>query len=335
MKIPVHQIENYTDAHQLNVRNVPVIKRGYYFVDDSVSIDGDAPKKFISIYDYHLLNHKHKSNRKNWIHYIAKTGHKWYPTESITELLMNKLGMIFGLTMADSRIAMIGGQLRFLSRYFLHPSQEELVHGADILAGYLNETTRYVEEVDEQKMTRDLFTLQVIEDAVASLFPDQNDEIMHELVRLAIFDAFVGNNDRHFFNWGVIRSVENRFQPFFSPVYDTARGLFWNYSESKIKDIVEVNKTAESHIRKYCKESRPKIGWEGKKNPNHFQLFEQIYTNEFHITKEEVRESLTLDILERMITEVRQHFQPLMSVNRVTLICKCLEYRFSELRKLL
>jgi len=120
---------------------------------------------------------------------------------------MNRLGVIFGLTMADSQIAMIGGQLRFLSRYFLHPAQEELVHGADILAGYLNESTRYVEEVDEQKMTRDLFTLQVIEDAVASLFLYQKDEILHELVKLIIFDALVGNNDRHFFNWGVIRSV--------------------------------------------------------------------------------------------------------------------------------
>jgi hypothetical protein len=83
-----------------------------------------------------------------------------------------------------------------------------------------------VEEVDEQKMTRDLFTLQVIEEAVANLFLYQKDEIMHELSRLVIFDAVVGNNDRHFFNWGVIRSVESNFQPFFSPVYDTARGLF-------------------------------------------------------------------------------------------------------------
>lgn len=96
-----------------------------------------------------------------------------------------------------------------------------------------------------------------------------------------------------------------------------------------------MNKTVDRHIRKYCKDSRPKIGWEGEKNPNHFQLFERIYTNEFHIKKEEVRDLLPLAILERMITEVRQNFQPLMSVNRVTLICKCLEYRFNELRKLL
>lgn len=96
VKIPIHRIENYTDAHRLGVCNVPVIKRNDYFVDDSITVDGDAPKKFIGIYDHNLIKTKHKTNRKNWIRYIAKTGHKWYPQESITELLLNRLGVIFG-----------------------------------------------------------------------------------------------------------------------------------------------------------------------------------------------------------------------------------------------
>ncbi len=335
MKIPVHKIENYTASYLMDVKTIPDIKRVNYFVDDTVSVDGDAPKKFIGVYDHELLGNRHKANRKNWIRYIAKTGHKWYPIESITELMLNRLGIIFGLNMAESKIAMIGGQLRFLSRYFLHTGKDELVHGAEILAGYLNESPHYVEEVDELKMTRDLFTLQVIEEAVANIFPLQKDEVMHELSRLVIFDAVVGNNDRHFFNWGVIRSIDSSFQPYFSPVYDTARGLFWNYSESKIIDIVEVNKTTDSHIRKYCKDSRPKIGWEGAKNPNHFNLFKHIYENEFHISKDEVRLLLAPDVLERMKAEVRENFHSLMSVNRIALICKCLDYRFNELRILL
>lgn len=335
MKMPIHKIENFTDSRLMSVMNVPIIKTGNYFVDDTVSIDGDAPKKFIGVYDNKLLEHRHKKKRKNWIRYIAKSGHKWYPIESVTELMLNRLGVIFGLNMAESSIAMIGGQLRFLSRYFLHSDKEELVHGADILAGYLNESPRYVEEVDEQKMTRDLFTLQVIEKSIETLFLYQKEEIMKDLVKLIIFDALVGNNDRHFFNWGVIRSLDNNFQPYFSPVYDTARGLFWNYSENKVKDIVEVNHTIDSHIRRYCKSSRPKIGWEGENNPNHFQLFQQIYSNEFYITKDEVKNLLMHTVLEQMNKEIRQNFQPIMSVNRITLICKCLEYRFNELKKIL
>ncbi len=334
-KIPIHKIENYTGMHLLDVPGVPVIKRCNYFVDNSITVDGDAPKKFIGVYDHQLLGSKHKTNRKNWIRYIAKTGHKWYPIESITELLLNRLGIIFGLRMAESRVARIGGQLRFLSRYFLNPEKEELVHGADILAGYLNESPHYVEEVDEQKLTRDLFTLQVIEDAVANLFLYQKDEIMHDLVKLIIYDALVGNNDRHFFNWGVVRSIENRYQPRFSPIYDTARGLFWNYSESRLTDIVEINKTTDNHIKKYCNSSRPKIGWEGEKDPNHFHLFEKIYKNEYFISANEIKSLLLQPVLDQMIQEITCNFLPLMSVNRVTMICKCLEYRFSEMRKVL
>jgi len=336
LKIPIHKIENFTDAHHLDVRGVPVLKRSNYFVDDSVTVDGDAPKKFVGIYDHQLLGQKHKTNKNNWIRYIAKTGHKWYPIESITELLLNKLGMIFGLNMAESRIAMMGGQLRFLSRYFLNPNKEELVHGADILAGYLNEESPiFVEEVDKQKLTSEWFTLQFVDSAVTNMFPYQKDDIMHKLSMLVIFDAFVGNNDRHFFNWGVVRPIDGSFQAYFSPVYDTARGLFWNYSENKVNDIVEINKTTDAHIRKYCQESRPKIGWEGERKLNHFKLFEKIYTNEFFVSREEIRELLAPSLLGQMVAEVRHNFCTLMTKNRIMIICKCLEYRFNELRRLL
>ena len=333
MNIPIHKIENFTDKQLLCVKNVPVLKQGNYFVDDLITVGGDAPKKFVGVYDYPLPNHKRKANRDNWVRYIAKTGHKWYPVESITELLMNNLGVIFGLRMADSRIAMMGGQLRFLSRYFLNPNKEELVHGADIIAGYLNESTSFVEEVDRQKLTREWFTLQLVDNAVSSIFPYQKEEIMHELCRLVIFDALIGNNDRHFFNWGVIRSIDGSFQPYFSPVYDTARGLFWNYPESRLTDIIDINKTVDAHIRKYCNQSRPKIGWEGEMNLNHFMLFEKIYRNEFYISEKEIKEILDTSLIERMLAEVRQNYRSIMTENRIMMICKCLEYRFNELRK--
>ena len=237
--------------------------------------------------------------------------------------------------MAESRIVMMGGQLRFLSRYFLNPIKDELVHGADILAGYLEDSPLFVEEVDKQKLTGEWFTLQFVDAAVTSMFPDKKDDIMHKLSMLVIFDAFVGNNDRHFFNWGVVRSIDGSFQPYFSPVYDTARGLFWNYSENKVRDIVEINKTTDAHIRKYCHESRPKIGWEGEKRLNHFKLFEKIYTNEFYVTSAEIRELLVPSLLEQMIAEVRHNFCTFMTKNRIMMICKCLEYRFNGLRRIL
>lgn len=334
MKIPIHDIENYTGGSTLRLSGIPIIKRKDYFLEDK-QIDGDAPKAFVGLYDHRMLDSKHKANKCNWIRYIAKTGHKWYPIESVTELLLNKLGVVFGLGMAESRLAIMRGQLRFLSRYFLNPSREELVHGADILAGYFNETSQFVEDVDKEKLTREFFTLQVIEDAVSSMFLYEKEDILKELAKLVIYDALVGNNDRHFFNWGVIRSVDNSFRPRFSPVYDTARGLFWNYSEEKLRDVVEVNKTVDTHLKKYCKNSRPKIGWEGEKNLNHFQLFEKIYKNEFYITQSEIKELLLPSVLDKMLNVIQTEFAPLMSKNRIYLICRCLTHRFNVMTGLL
>ena len=335
MKIPIHKIENYSSNRWLTVFGVPTIKRCNYFVDDSVTINGDAPKKFIGVYSYPLPEHKRKRHKSNWVRYIAKTGQKWYPVESITELLLNNLGTIFGLSMAESKIAMIGGQLRFLSRYFLNSRKEELVHGADIIAGYLNESPDYVEKVDEQKLTRELFTLQFIEEAITNMFVYQKDDILHDLVRLIIFDAVVGNNDRHFFNWGVVKSIDSSFQPHLSPVYDTARGLFWNDSEEKLKTIIEINKNPEQYIRKYCKFSRPKIGWDGDKNINHFKLFGHIFKNRFYVTTEEVKKMIDVKVQEQMHVCINKNFDKLMTSNRRFIICECLKYRFNELRKFL
>lgn len=333
-RFPLHKIENFSDFYHLNVLNIPVIKNTNYFVDDTISIDGDAPKKFIGIYDYHLMAPKRKRNHKNWIRYIAKTGQKWYPIESITELLLNRLGTISGLKMSESRLVIIGGQLRFLSRYFLNSEKEELIHGADILAGFLNESIAFVEEVDRQKLTREFFTLQVIEEAISNLFLHQKDVIMKELIRLLLFDALVGNNDRHFFNWGIVKSISNEFQPYFSPVYDTARGLFWNYSEKRIRNIIEINKNVDDIIRKYCINSKPKIGWEGIPDINHFQLFINIYKKEYYISRNEIKSLLLPEVQDRMFHEIKSNFSSLMSENRLYMIYKCLEYRFNEMRNL-
>ena len=231
-QIPRHSIQNFSNKKSIYVKGIPTIKNCNYTTIHNISVSGDAPKAIIRI---HHPNQRHyfKKNKHRWSIYIAKTGHKWYPIESMTEYLLNLLGKDFGLNMAESSIAMIGGQLRFLSKYFLTTQWEELVHGADIFAGYLGDK-ELVEQIEEQQLSRDLFTLQFVEKAIDYQFSYQKSEIMNHLVRLLLYDALVGNNDRHFYNWGIIRSIKQSFQPHFSPVYDTARGLFWNDDDDKI-----------------------------------------------------------------------------------------------------
>lgn len=264
--------------------------------------------------------------------YIAKTGHKWYPIESITERLLCRLGEVFGLRMAESGLAMIGGQVRFLSKFFLNGIDEELVHGAEIFAGYIGDE-ELVTQIEEQQLSRDMFTLQFVDKAVEYQFSFCREDIMRDLVKMLLYDALVGNNDRHFYNWGVVRSITQAFQPYFSPVYDTARGLFWNDTDEKLENRYKNH--GNTYLKKYCEGSRPKIGWDGEKNINHFGLVGKIYSNEFFLRKNEIKALFLRSNLEKMFAVIDSEFSHLMSETRIKMIKLCLEYRYNTILELL
>ncbi|WP_299112887.1 hypothetical protein [uncultured Winogradskyella sp.] len=110
--------------------DIEIAKKHNYCVIKDVAVTGDAPKDIIRYYEY---GHSLKIKTKKWPIYIAKLGHKYYPLESITEQLISDVGKWYGFNLADSKICSIGGQIRFLSRYFLKKHTDELYHGADML----------------------------------------------------------------------------------------------------------------------------------------------------------------------------------------------------------
>ena len=332
IRFPRHQIERYSNSLRAVPAGITQVKRCNYSVYRGKTVMGDAPKELVRIYSYSKDNHFRKINVKRWPLYIAKTGHKWYPIESITERLLCRFGEVFGLRMAESGLAMIGGQVRFLSKFFLNGADEELVHGAEIFAGYIGDE-ELVAQIEEQQLSRDMFTLQFVEKSVEYQFAFCRDEIMREFIKMLLFDALVGNNDRHFYNWGVIRSITRAFQPYFAPVYDTARGLFWNDTDEKLENRYK-NHSA-SYLKKYCEGSRPKIGWDGEKNINHFGLVEKIYSNEFFLCKNEIKALFLQSNPKKMFEVIDSEFSHLMSETRIKMIKLCLEYRYNTIVELL
>lgn len=330
IKIPQHRIERCSGTER--VRGIQVIKRNNFRLVEGLTVIGDAPKVLVRIYKYSKENKYRKARCRKWPMYIVKTGHKWYPSETITERLLCRLGEVFGLQIAESDIAIIGGQVRFLSKYFLTSKTEELVHGADIFAGYIGDR-EFVEKIEEQEMARDLFTLQFVEKSIEYQFCFQKGEIMCELVKMLLFDILVGNNDRHFYNWAIIRSVTRDFAPRFSPVYDTARGLFWNNHDLQLTEKLKNN--TDAFIKKYCNSSRPKLGWENEKNINHFKLLQKIYENEFYLTQSEIKALFLQCNIERMFHVIDTEFANLMSADRISMIKKCLEFRYNEIREII
>lgn len=332
VKFPHHTIERYSSALRSAPEGISVIKRSNYFVVQGRTVMGDAPKALVRLYEYSKNNTFRKCNVNKWPLFIAKTGHKWYPVESITERLLCRIGEEFGIKMAESRLAVIGGQVRFLSKYFLNSKDEELVHGADIFAGYIGDEDLVI-QIEEQALSRDMFTVQFVNKALEYQFSYHREELIHEFVKMILFDALVGNNDRHFYNWGVIRSITQSFIPVFSPIYDTARGLFWNDTDEKLENRFKNN--VQAYIRKYCAGSRPKIGWEGEKDINHFKLVEKLYVSGEFMNKNEIK-ALFLQIdIQRMFVIIDNEFSRMLSPTRIEMIKLCLQYRYDTIMEIL
>jgi hypothetical protein len=303
-----------------DVASHPSIKhlREGYFCKLDVSVSGDAPKDFIAVYEY---GDGRKVTMSAWPTYIAKVGHKYYPNESITEHLMTRIGQLLGMEMAESRLMWVRGQLRFLSRYFLRPD-ESLVHGAEIFAGHLADKA-FVTQVELEKRERDIFTFQVIEEAVLSRFPDQADEIMQAFVRLLGFDTIVGNNDRHHFNWGVITQVTGKWKPRFSPIFDSARGLFWNDTEDR---LAKQEHRLNEFLDRYVRESYPLIGWDGLEKPNHFAVVRKV-VQDYSMYKPALHGLVQFDLPERVEKLLADEFKNLFSSRRQEFVVSCLKKR--------
>jgi hypothetical protein len=289
---------------------------------------GDAPKDFIKCYEYGVVP---KKRHDLWTNYIAKLGHKYYPNESITEELIAEIGRIYGFNMVESKLYKLGGQIRFLSKFF-NKKDEELVHGADLFAGYL-EDKAFVDDVEASGQSQNFFTIKFTKEVFDHEYEsDLAKTIYRDFMRMLFFDALVGNHDRHLYNWGVVRDIFGKNLPKYSPIYDSARGILWNDTEGKINGII-AEKREQAYVKKYCESAKPKIGLEGKDNINHFDIinkYKKTFANDeliMYIFKED-----RINVVKR---EIKLKFNGLMSDNRLSLINNILEYRYKRILNIL
>ena len=324
--VPIEKVRQKSGFTPAINRVVETLKTNNFYLDTR-PISGEAPKCFLYVYEFRNGNCR-KANKNTWIPYIAKFGHKWYPNESVTEYLFNRIGETLNINMAKSRLAVINGQLRFLSRYFLLNNEEILVHGAEIFSQWL-EDKAFVSEIERKKLEQDFFTFQSVEHALNKAFPQYGQVFLDSFVRLLILDALLGNNDRHHYNWAIIIHLKGTYPPRFSPIYDTARGLFWSTPEQNIKTWLSNQKQLTLQLEKYAEGAKPLTGWDDHSNINHFQLIELICQDGRF--KDVLKELIQLSHLDEIYRVIDTEFLFLMSPNRRHLIKTYLHLRFQRI----
>jgi hypothetical protein len=312
-------------------RHIKTIKKNeYYSLNESVG--GDAPKDVIKLYEYGRTK---KDNLKSWIRYIAKIGHKWYPNESITEQLLTEIGKCFGIKIANSKLVYAENYIRFLSEHF-HNEEQTLIHGANILSRFIKESDNsWIDDMDRNRTLKSEININDVIRAIENVFPDDFIAIINDFYHMILFDALTGNNDRHYYNWGVVTHIKNKHKPYFSPVYDTARALFWNESDNYIVSLQkEINNPNNLKINNYVIKSVPKLSVPNNKHCNHFDLVN--FLKEKNYISDEHKYIWTNEKnLEKVISVLNKDFKYLFIPERRVIIEKILRQRFNNLVQIL
>lgn len=271
--------------------------------------------------------------------YIAKKGRlKADARECVTEEIISKIGaMLPPVNMARSMLVRVSKQdVRFLSRNFVERGRFELLHGIELAARYFQSNPSEVEsafELSDPNREQDFYTIPNILEILASLFPLELQKLEEGFFRMLAFDAFIGAPDRHGMNWGVLSPIGgNAGSVCFSPIFDTARGLFRECSDTDLIKHAQRNGRI-GYIKKYADRSRPIFSSGRGQKDNHFSLVRWIseaLPEKHRKSICRVFDSVCISEIERML---QRQFRRIITQDRIGFIRDLLAFRIDRLQQ--
>jgi hypothetical protein len=224
---------------------------------DKFQIGGAAPKSLVVVASADTERHA----------YIAKCPGKHGAREAVTEYLISCVARGLPLRVARGRLVRmppppsVKCDVRFLSRYFLSKKNQSLIHGVEIIARTFEmDAAELRSEVPKARASdRQFFTVDLISGVLDSVGKDDDQRLAlrADFARMMAFDALIGANDRHPENWGLVYDALHPEDFVFAPIYDTARGLFWNWSDERL--AAEDRRGRQAAIQRYAHHSKPLI----------------------------------------------------------------------------
>ena len=100
--------------------------------------------------------------------------------------------------------------------------------------------------------------------------------LFSSFIGIMVFDALVGQTDRHEENWGIIYGKNNEYR--LSPLYDNGSSLLDKFFD---KEYLEKFEKSGRNIVDYSKSSKTYIYKEDKSKFSHFELIEYLVKNNY------------------------------------------------------
>lgn len=145
--------------------------------------------------------------------------------------------------------------------------------------------------------------------------------IEKDFFNMIVFDALIGNSDRHHSNWAVLFSTPTDIK--FSPLYDNGSSLCCYINEMDIdsylgKDIFRFNALVDTRSK-----SRIRINLNDKKEPSHREMLEFISKSTYNIYCKEIVDRINQNLTRQKIQDIlNEYSNDLLSPKRKELISK-------------
>ena len=122
---------------------------------------------------------------------------------------------------------------------------------------------------------------------------------------MILFDALIGNSDRHHSNWGIIYELKNNeINDYFSPLYDNGSSLCAYEDNNNVEIFFKDKMKFEALINT---KSKSAIGWENERPIRHFELLKKIKDNAYDRTIQYI-ENIKNNINEENIDKILNEF---------------------------
>lgn len=189
------------------------------------------------------------------------TGEYW------AEKLASQLASVLEIECAKVDIGTFKGRIGSMS-YMILNNDEELIEGIQYITNIYKE---YNQDKFIDYKTEEPYSINMILQSI------KETGLQNDFLTIPIFDALIGNSDRHHSNWGIVRNKING-DIRISPLYDNGSSLCCLISEESVESFLRDRMRFNSLI--YGK-SKSMIRWSKPNRIRHFELVEHI-RNEYY-----------------------------------------------------
>jgi hypothetical protein len=167
--------------------------------------------------------------------YLFKRSRNCFPEQYWVEILAHLLGNEMSIPVPQAFVAYDKQQCGALISWFLESNEilEESIPGGDYCQ-------QYIQNFDRKKGTQHNFEtiVKIFSDLHEKFFPFLNDWLTY-WAKAFVFDALIGNTDRHQDNWSVIKTIskdEKRqlINMRISPVFDNGTSMGYEIAAKKL-----------------------------------------------------------------------------------------------------